>query len=347
MKAVVLFLGLVFTITLTNTSTIFAASSPNLSIPHLSANQTNPDVTINDAIDRLDKALADSLSVAVTTADVTLTSTEALENVYILTTGTLTADRALIFPTNKKFYFVEHGSGGGFNITLKTAAQVGGVVLANGDRSLIYCDGTNIIEIIGGGGAGSGITASSTDTLTNKTIDAEGSGNVITIPFSREFAMAGCEQTEPGPIWDLPEFDSPTPICVTGTNTQKGTLRYADGQTAQMTWILPQGLSGTADFRLVWSSPDTSATGTWILQGVCTATDGTATDDPAFGAFWSPSEDTSPGTANRLQTTSATGVSWPASCVAGTLLHLELIWTANTATNFDAISLEITYRRAM
>lgn len=187
----------------------------------------------------------------------------------------------------------------------------------------------------------------STGAVTNMVMNAEGNGNVITLPLTKEFAFAGCNNATSAPIWDLPTSDAATTACVTGSNTQKGVLNFTTGQSAQISWLLPPGLTGTADFSLLWSSAQTSSTGTWALTGVCSATDGTVTDDPAFGAFWAPSQDTSPGTANRIKLTNGTAVTWPASCSGGKYLHLKLAWTAGTATSFNAIELQITYRRAL
>lgn len=120
------------------------AESPNLAITHVEAAQFSPEQPTNEAIDKLDKAICDSESVAVTTADVTLTSTQALENVYIKATGAMTAARNLIVPDNKKFYLIEHACTGGFTLTVKTAAG-SGVGLVNGDKKLLYCDGTNVV----------------------------------------------------------------------------------------------------------------------------------------------------------------------------------------------------------
>jgi hypothetical protein len=168
-----------------------------------------------------------------------------------------------------------------------------------------------------------------------------------TLSFTREFQLAGCDNTTAGPIWDLPTSNAAIATCVTGSNTQKAVLNFTNGQSAQMTTLLPTDLTGDADLRLAWSSAQTSATGTWTLQAVCTAVDGTETDDPAFTTFWAPAQDTSPGTANRITATTGTDVSYPASCAAGKLLHLKLSWTAGTATSFNAVTLEITYRRTL
>jgi hypothetical protein len=47
-----------------------------------------------------------------------------------------------------------------------------------------------------------------TRTETNETIDAEATGNVITIPSKVYFDAAGCNGSTPSPFWDLPVCDS-------------------------------------------------------------------------------------------------------------------------------------------
>src|SRR5262245_17032260 len=117
-------------------------ASPNLNITHVVANQLSPEQPTNDAIDKLDKAFCDSEIITVTTADVTLTSAQALENLYLKASGAMTANRNLIVPDNKKVYLVEHACTGGFTLTVKTAAG-SGIGLVNGDKKTLYCDGTN------------------------------------------------------------------------------------------------------------------------------------------------------------------------------------------------------------
>jgi hypothetical protein len=48
-------------------------------------------------------------------------------------------------------------------------------------------------------------TPASTDTLTNKSYDAEGSGNVFTYKKYKYIPMAGCNNATPGSVWDLPQ----------------------------------------------------------------------------------------------------------------------------------------------
>jgi hypothetical protein len=156
--------------------------------------------------------------------------------------------------------------------------------------------------------------------------------------------MAGCYNSAAGPIWDLPASGAATPACVTGSGVQKGVLNFASGSSAQISFLLPPTLTGTADLKLVWSSAQASATGTWTLAAGCTTPNGAATDDPAFVTFWSPAQDTSSGTVNGLTSTSQASVAYPAGCLAGTYMHLKLTWTAGSATSFNADTLQIVLR---
>lgn len=162
---------------------------------------------------------------------------------------------------------------------------------------------------------------------------------------SKEFPMAGCDNTTAGSIWDLPTTSAATAACLTGTNTQQGLLTFANGQSAQMHFYLPPlPTAAVANLVLLWSAGETSATGTWALQAVCTPLDDTAADDPAFGTFWAPSQDTSSGTANQVKATTGTDVGFPASCAGGNKwMHLKLSWTAGTATDFDAKTLYVRF----
>lgn len=118
----------------------------NLNIPDISSSQSQKEVTANQAHDKLDLALTDLEAIAFSDADFTLTSPQALENMIFNCTGTLTALRNLIVPTNKKLYIVINATGGGFGITVKTSAGTG-ITVANGATRILYCDGTNVIAI--------------------------------------------------------------------------------------------------------------------------------------------------------------------------------------------------------
>ena len=81
---------------------------------------------------------------AVTVADVTMTAAQARSRI-ITTTGALTAARSVIVPDNGEWTF-KNSCTGAFNLTVKTAAGAGVVVMRTRTVQLI-ADGTNVIEI--------------------------------------------------------------------------------------------------------------------------------------------------------------------------------------------------------
>lgn len=81
-------------------------------------------------------------SVAVTSADVTLTAAQA--RVKLLTiTGALTGNRAVIVP-NAWYCMVYNSNTGAFTTTFKTSAGAG-IVIPQGTRAMLYADGTNVV----------------------------------------------------------------------------------------------------------------------------------------------------------------------------------------------------------
>lgn len=207
-----------------------------------------------------------------------------------------------------------------------------------------------------------GVTASSTDTFTNKTLDVEGTGNVVSMPVRVSLPAAGCNNTTAVPFWDTPTSTPAVETCVTGTNIQKGVLAFADtsgGFSAQTTMTLPVDwtTTGGVDVTLYWTTTATTGNAKWTVQFVCTDVAASATDDPAFptsGAGFNTVTTAAPGTASRVQTSTITGATVPASCVTATreLLHIRLFRDGNDAADTIAatanlIVMELTFRRAM
>lgn len=239
--------------------------------------------------------------------------------------------------------------------TTSTINGAASIALTTGDGVFIFSNGSNYsaIKTVSSAVAGGGITANSTDTLTNKTIDAEGTGNSITQPFRIWFPAAGCSNTTAASFWDLPTSTPAVAACVTGTNTQKGVLDFADtsgGFSAQNSLLLPADWAGNIDARIIWSTSATTGNAKWSLSTICTAVDASETDDPAFNTA-STVTTAAPGTANRLQTSSISSVTIT-GCAAGESLHLKIFRDGNDGSDTIAatarlIGIEVTIRRAM
>ena len=109
-------------------------------------------------IEATEKAFSALLSKAITTADVTLTTAEAMEQGVIRLTGTPTAARNLIVPAKAKVYFIDNDTAGAFAVTVKTPSGTG-VALPSGTNGALFCDGVNVVSIASGTGGGGGASA--------------------------------------------------------------------------------------------------------------------------------------------------------------------------------------------
>lgn len=100
---------------------------------------------INAVLDAIDKTLSATLSKSVAGAtDTTLTDSEALNPRHVYS-GILTGNKAVIVPSRAGFYWVENATTGAFTLTIKTATGTG-IVVAQGSKRVVYCDGTDVID---------------------------------------------------------------------------------------------------------------------------------------------------------------------------------------------------------
>lgn len=192
--------------------------------------------------------------------------------------------------------------------------------------------------------------ASDSATFTNKTMDVEGAGNVFTTVRRVYFPAAGCNNTTAGSVWDLPTSNPAVAACKTGTNTQMGTLDFADSSnlSAQITYMLPTTWTGTIDARIKWLTSATSGDVVWQLSTICVAD--AETDDPAFNTA-STVTDTAKGTTLQTNDAAITTVT-VTGCAAGELMHLKIQRDAahasdNLAATARLIGVELAVREAL
>ena len=193
------------------------------------------------------------------------------------------------------------------------------------------------------------MAADVSSTLTNKTIDVEGTGNSITIVDKVWFAAAGCNNTTATSFYDLPTSNPAAAACITGTNTQKGVLDFDAGtdESGQVSLALPSDWTGGIDVKYKWLAAATSGNVVWGVQTSCVAD--AETDDPSWNTA-STVTDAAKGTTLQTNDASITGVT-ATGCAAGELLHLRIFRDADNASDTmtgDArlIGAEVTLRRA-
>ena len=74
-----------------------------------------------------------------------LSGTE-LNRVSYKLTGVLTGNRSIVVPNTVQQYWVDNSTTGAFTVDVKTAAQVTPVAITQGQRAIMYCDGTNVLD---------------------------------------------------------------------------------------------------------------------------------------------------------------------------------------------------------
>lgn len=196
-----------------------------------------------------------------------------------------------------------------------------------------------------------GTPDASTKILTNTTVDAEATGNVLTIPVKFYFAAAGCQNTTASLFWDTPTTNPAVAACVTGTNTQKGVADFADGANSlsmQTNFLLPSDWAGTVDVTFFWFTTATSGSVVWQMATSCVA-DG-ETGDPAWNTA-STVTDVAKGTTNQYNVATITGLTMT-GCTASELLNLKPLrdpthGSDSLAATARLIGIELTLRRAI
>jgi hypothetical protein len=183
------------------------------------------------------------------------------------------------------------------------------------------------------------VTASSTTTLTNKTLNAESTGNNLSMPIKAFFAAAGCNNSTAGNGFDIGVANAPTPSC-SGTIVRKGVLQFARGNVAYISWHLPPDWNSSAatDIELGFTTTDTTNAHvtSFNVQTGCNIVNGTATDDPALNASQALSVTTGASQVSGGELTGKLASMTMTGCVAD--YNFEIAITRNnsgTDTNTD------------
>ena len=268
------------------------------------------------------------------------------------TTGTTSTN--LVFSTSPTFVTPVLGAATATTINGMTLTTTTGTFTLTSGKTLSV---SNTLTIAGTDsatltfqGTDTYVARATTDTLTNKTYDAEGTGNVLTVPVKMWLPAAGCNNATASTFWDLPTTNPGAAACITGTNTQKGVLDFdaTTDESAQQHIMLPADWSGAIDVLIKWLAAATSGDVIWAVQTICVAD--AETDDPAFNTA-STVTDTAKGTTLQTNDAAITGVT-ATGCAAGELLHLKISRDADAGGDTmtgDArlIGVEVTMRRAM
>ena len=197
------------------------------------------------------------------------------------------------------------------------------------------------------------LSASGSATLTNKTIDAEATGNNIIVPSMVTFNAAVCQDTTASLGFSTFAAHPAVAACVTGTNIKFGVAQFVDGADTkhiQGHFTLATDWTGSSDIDLAgkWRTSATSGSVVWQVALACVA-DG-ETSDPSFDTA-DTATDAAKGTT--LQQNNFSISSIPAtSCSAGDELYFKIFRdpthaSDSLAATAELISFTFTIRRTM
>jgi hypothetical protein len=234
-----------------------------------------------------------------------------------------------------------------------------GYRIGNGAASGNYLrgDGTNFVSsTIQEGDIPASLTRdtewpSASATLTNKTLDAEATGNSVTTVSKITLVAAGCNNATAGPGFDLPTSNAPTPACLGTSPHRFGSLDFSDGstQTAVTHFRLPGDWTGGVDAAFLYTG-DTSSTNNirWQVSSACVA-DSEDLLNPTYNSA-SASNVAGPSTAGQRRSASFSSVSM-SNCAAGETVFWKFERVGGDAGDTYTglgrlLEVEITLRRA-
>lgn len=127
-------------------------TTPNLGITEVSASQSQKEVTINAALEALDKVVTDSLDVVCTAGGtIALTTGQSQQYMRYNLTGTPAAGFVFQFPASIKRLCVVRNASGKTATVRQTASPGRTVTLPTGQMVVVYVDGATNIDVVASG----------------------------------------------------------------------------------------------------------------------------------------------------------------------------------------------------
>ena len=201
-------------------------------------------------------------------------STGVARNMMLELTGTLSADRTLIVPAKRKLYFIYNNTSGGYSVTVKVATLIG-VVVPNGKKMALLCNGTDIVDAVSHFNTVSATTANiTTANATSAVIGSPTDGNKGSGSINAQsiYVNGVAVGTGSGSVSSVAVSGGTTglttsggPITTSGTITLAGTLAAANGGTGQASYTTGDILYASGSTAL--SKLAGVATGNALISG--------------------------------------------------------------------------------
>ncbi|MGY6570116.1 MAG: hypothetical protein ACXIVE_14070 [Salinarimonas sp.] len=113
--------------------------SPNLAVTHVAAAQNQKEVTINDAIDALDRALTDTLALDLSSGAITVTPAQLRSAIALRPAAALSGPATVTLPQLRRvFALVNTDAAHALTVQRGTSS----VLLVPGESAVLICDGS-------------------------------------------------------------------------------------------------------------------------------------------------------------------------------------------------------------
>jgi hypothetical protein len=185
---------------------------------------------------------------------------------------------------------------------------------------------------------------------TNVSLNAEGSGNTITLVSKINMDVAGCDNASAAAAWDLPTSGAAGKACL-GTGPRFGVLTFADAATSgAFTHLrLPSDWTGNIDLVLLYTGDTSSGNNiVWQPAEACVA-DGEGLLAPSFTTTTSATG-AGPATAGQRKSLTFSNMTMT-GCAAGETMFLRVQRLGSDGSDTYAgtaqlLEVEMTLRRA-
>lgn len=192
-----------------------------------------------------------------------------------------------------------------------------------------------------------------TDAITNATLDAEATGNTITLPENPFWEVAACQAGVAQLIWNSPSSNAPAATCDPDSSPEAyASFDETTDESIMRSIVLPTGFTGSIDVHFIWKAAATSGAAGWCAQLVRVPDGTTSGQSVAAQAAGNCVSDTAKGTTLQENHATITGVTCT-SCAARDRIKLQVSRDANGGAVTDdmtgdahLIAVGITWRSA-